>query len=372
MSYDTRTKKTKQKQDFKNAFQSGNYTFTVDAARASEAIIRPAFEDMDLGGLHNVVPNIKADKQVAILSILEKITKLNGGAGTGATQLTSFLNVDEIRWNPVRAKVWLQESSDALQDTFFVWGLKNGIEESDLSQTDFEEFWLMRLSEAVPRDATRIAWFADTAIASPPLTISGDIANYNLVDGFWKLIFAQATANPLQRYTIAENALATKSAQLNLPVDAAKNAFEALVSDTAGVSLDSRVYGDPNAIILCTSSLFRNYRNYLSNVSGVEASFNILQNGQRELSYQGVRIVEVQQWDDIIRRDFDNGTTFDNPHRAVYINPENLLVGVDYTDFTSLGGFEFFYDKTTEFYNSKGGYKLDIKLPLPDLLGVAF
>ena len=75
--------------------------------------------------------------------------------------------------------------------------------------------------------------------------------------------------------------------------------------------------------------------------------------------YRSTPIIPMDFWDRHIQGDFDNGTTYDNPHRAVLTTKAQLALGFDSAD--KVQEFDAFLDKTTELYNIKGGYKMDAK-----------
>src|SRR5690606_34852031 len=103
----------------------------------------------------------------------------------------------------------------------------------------------------------------------------------------------------------------------------AVNVFTAL---TEGVDIDERLTGDAAGVILATRSLVMNYKAYLRNFPNIDASYNRIEGGFAEMSFGGIKIIEVSDWDRIIKNNFNNGTTLDLPHRAIYTTLENLQI----------------------------------------------
>ena len=45
--------------------------------------------------------------------------------------------------------------------------------------------------------------------------------------------------------------------------------------------------------------------------------------------FEGISIVTHRWFDEIIRRDFSNGTKWDNPHRVILLDKSECQVGID-------------------------------------------
>ena len=57
--------------------------------------------------------------------------------------------------------------------------------------------------------------------------------------------------------------------------------------------------------------------------------FERIFDGFEVAEYAGVRIARVSIWDNIIKTYENDGTKYNKPYRAVFANPENLLVGTN-------------------------------------------
>ena len=278
--------------------------------------------------------------------------------------------MSEKFWNPVRFEAWLQECYTNLDGTFFVWAKKRGLQEPDLTATDFAAYIVDIMTDALFEDAIRIAWLSDTTAESVSATPSGILSSgvnpldYNAINGFWKQLFAIGTANTSIRTTISENALATKALQLALAADRAFLVFQSLNSKA-----DFRLRGAADKVILCTMSLLDNYANYLES-QGNDASFIRIEEGFSTLRYRNLEIIGVDLWDRYIQADFDNGTKFDVPHRAVLTTKSNIALGVDAASaLVDIDQWFEKYDKTTNF---RAGYKMDAKILENYLVSLAY
>jgi hypothetical protein len=233
------------------------------------------------------------------------------------------------------------------------------LNEPDLTGTDFAAFIVDRMNDAMAEDVLRIAWLGDTTAESVDATPSGILSSgvspldYNQLDGFWKQLFAIGAANPDQVYTITENAAASKAAQDALAANRAFLTFQALNNNA-----DFRLRSAQNKIILTTMSLLDNYATYLE-TQGNDASFIRIEDGFSTLRYRNMEIIGVDLWDRYIRADFDNGTTYDIPHRAVLTTKDQLALGVDAS--SALADLDQWFEKLTKKTNFRGGYKMDVK-----------
>jgi hypothetical protein len=135
-------------------------------------------------------------------------------------------------------------------------------------------------------------------------------------------MFAAVTAGTLARVEIAENDEATKAAQVVLDPETAFKTMKAMYN-----AADPRLFDQIGVQFLVTRSLALNYLDYLE-TNGMENGILPL-NGQLYApnSFRGIPIVVMNEWDRLIRKYYDNGTTYDLPHRAVLTSPDNIPVG---------------------------------------------
>jgi hypothetical protein len=132
---------------------------------------------------------------------------------------------------------------------------------------------------------------------------------------------------------------------------------------------DSRLKSATDKIIICTTTLLENYAAYLES-QGADASFIRIENGYSTLRYRNVTIYGMDFWDRTIQADFDNGTTYDLPHRALLTTKMNLAVGSD--RLADAESFKVYYSEDTELNNFKGKYRVDAKLLQDYLIQVAY
>lgn len=174
-----------------------------------EAFWTLTFQNPALNSLLTVIPGIKGKQQIVILGLLDlagKTMTTNQCAPDTSDQVIADI---QKHWDPNRIEDRFIECWKDLLQKFYVWGLKNGIQKPDLTGTDFADFLIERVVDALYQSIYRIAWFGDTAIlnnASGGVLLDGiDIRYFNAIDGLWKQFFAVAAAFPGHYVQIPNN-----------------------------------------------------------------------------------------------------------------------------------------------------------------------
>lgn len=340
-----------------------NLSFNGEEARAfADTVITDAYDLPNVRDFHTVYDGIKVKKQIPFIGRFEKITKADTGCDTEAT--TQTLAASEKFWNPNPVEAWIKQCQNDMEGSFLAYLTRNGLSRYNFTDTDVYRFLIEIMTYAANEDALRQAWFSDeNYIAGNLGNGAADLPNYDIYDGFWAQIFDIVTADASRRYTIAENGNASKATQA-LADDEAYNVYQALTEDA-----DTRIYQGGEPFILSTRSLTINYKRTLRS-KNVPESFGYIQGRPNQLAFDGVPIIEVNQWDRIIKSDFDNGTTWDRPHRAVLTNAANLAIGFDAAD--DVGSWEGWYERKDKEVNIRGNYKVDAKVLKDNMIQTAY
>lgn len=346
-----------------------NPKITFNGMEAREGILDPAFERPELTEQFTIVEDIVAKEQIAFLNRIDKVTKKDAGCGTG--KLTKALPMEEKSWDPTKMKIWIGMCADEIEGTFWIWMSNRGLKRDMV--IDVTPFWVEYVmevfEEAVASDAVRIAWFGDVDhdefSMGGVLTNGTDITDYNQMDGFWKKIFA---AGSIPVTSIPENALATYALQDALAEDRAFLVFQSLFNKA-----DSRLRqykGAKRPVLLVTESLFQNWINYKES-RNLDLSFVRQDEFFNTDVYRGTKIISMDNvWDKFIRSDFDNGTTWDLPHRALLVTPDTLMLGFD--DSKSANEFRSYFDEDLEENVLKGIFRMDTVLAREFLVSAAY
>lgn len=348
-----------------------NPKITFNGKEATEGILEPAFKRPEMRRIMDIRENIKAQEQIAFLGRIDKVTKKDGGAGTG--KQNRVLKMSQKFWTPEKLKIWISLNEDEIEDTFFVWLTKNGVDRRNIEDlTEFYQQWVLEVfADAAQSDALRIAWFGDKAVANVAdagvLSDTASVSDYNQIDGFWKQIFAAVTATTSKKVALAKNAEASFALQLALGATDAYETYKAMINIA-----DPRLRQAPDKIFLVTETLFQNRIDEKESKSpGV---FEMIKRQDQQFlddAYRAIPIVSMDTvWDRYIQSDFSNGTRYDLPHRAILTTVSNLVAGFD-----SAGGiddFRTYFDEESETVNFKGLYKFDAKLMEEFMLVAAY
>lgn len=351
-----------------------DFTFTAKEVRDfADVVIETAFKNPDINEFHTIVEDIITDERIGFLGLLSKQTKADAGCGTG--KRTVNIAGSEKVWTPKKTKIWIEECLDTLDESFMVYLKKLGVDNNDWTNTEIVDFLLGRVEEAVAEDIQRIAWFSDEDAANTDDSPAGiitpgvDVDDYNIIPaGFWKQLYAIVAGNAARRVTIANNAQATYANQDFDSTDTT-NRVASLIFRNIIQKADPRLRSQKNKVILCTESLAFQYQDELE-AAGVDASFEMIQEGVSVLKRMGVTIIAYNFWDRTILADFDNGTKLYQPHRAVMTTKEQLMIGIDAK--SSISKWDIYYDKNTEKSNLKGGFKIDAKCKEDHMFQVAY
>lgn len=349
--------------------QVGDLTFSAEQVRSlSEAILEKYFTKPELSTFHTLVPGIEYKKKIAILGVLGLTgKKSNGDCSTDINPGT--IGVSEKEWTPEYitdrfAQCW----EDGLKESFFVYGMKAGIEAPDLTNTDFANFLEDRIGDAMYEGVLRHAWFGDTDAANYNSSPAGVVTNgtdvdyFNAIDGFWKQIFTIVAGNSDQKVTsfTSKNAQATYALQRFDSTDTT-NEIATVGLQSLIDNADERLTETGSGIIICTKSVADQYKRERKKASGIDLAYTRVEKGINMLEIDGVKVYAFSFWDRMIKTYFDNGTKYYLPHRAVFTDKESLQIGTK--EQSAMAKLDPFYDKLTKKYYVDYGYNIDVKIP---------
>lgn len=330
----------------------------IDITSLNQLHHKKTFGLHDMTQIHTINPNIVGKTQIGIDGLMPDVGKAKSGCAFTADNVQ--VPLIEKEWDPQDFEIPLSQCVDNLDTTFWKFMAAAGHENPDLKLAEGFQAWFAQKFDYAAKNAVwRHIWFGDTAVAnyndSPAGTLTNGVSEtlYNVINGFWKQLFTIGTASS-DRYTeISENSEASYSAQA-LAAGKAQTIFESL-RDNA----DDRLYDDDSAFILCTKSMAQNYAKSLRGVA-TESSYKRIEGGYQALEFDGVPVIPIPFWDRQINAAFNNGTVRYRPHRAVYINKENLNISLDKED--SFGSYDEWYSKDNGEYRARALWKMDAKI----------
>lgn len=339
----------------------------------NEAIFEKSFETPAITVFHNVIEGIKAKTQIAKLGRLGLVGRTRGD-NCDVTASTQTIGAVEKFWEPAVIADKFGNCWKDLQETFFIWGTKNGISRDDLTSTDFANFLEMRISEGLVEMFWRVGWFGDTDAAnynsSPAgvITNGTDLSYFNAVDGFWKQLFAIGDATAARKVSITKNAGNSYTNQTFNSTDTTNKVATGIFADLK-YKADYRLRSQPNKVIIATQRLVDQYAAELR-AGSFDASFIRIEGGYDALMFEGIKIIPVSFMDEIIDGYLNNGTVWYRPHRAVLTTMDNLAIGIDTVG--SLAELDAWYSKDDNKYYVRTGVNMDVKVLDDYLVQVAY
>jgi hypothetical protein len=342
----------------------------------SEAIFEKVYANPSLNEFFTIQNGVKKDLQIAILGRMSVMV----GAGSGGCEPTATTNAI-----PMSQKVWSPKTvSDRLafcwttdvKGTFFQWGTKNGVAKEDLTATDFANFIVERLEDAMDEMHHRLSWFNDvdaaTTTDSPAgvVTSGTNLAFFNKVDGAFKQLFAIVAADS-DRRTLgidSRNGQTTFAAQKFTVADrdnlVVMNTVDKLMTDA-----DERLVDDGNLILAVTKSVWDQYKSELK-FATISFSTERNENGIDVLKTDGVTMLKYSIWDRIIKQYFSDGTKYYLPHRIVMYDKNNLQLGTE--EEGTFSEVDIFYDKVQKKTFFDFQFDIDIKVLESYLVQLAY
>lgn len=251
------------------------------------------------------------------------------GSGCNPTYRKATIAAAEKEWDMGEWSIPLEWCYEELEGTIAEYCLKTGTDIGDLTSTEYMDYIVLpALDLAIKRMFWRFAWFGDKDAAniddSGSITDGIDVELFRTCNGFFKQLFAIATANANQRVTIAANAESTYALQRSKIREAgvAINIFDELFDNA-----DPRIASMDGAGVFCTKSLVDALEKDLKREYKLILTWEQVFKGLDVTEYDGHLIYRISIWDRFIQKYQNNGTKLNMPHRAVFGSPKQLFVG---------------------------------------------
>ena len=296
------------------------------------------------------------------------------GAGCDPTADSGTIPTRQKYWNPSEVSMRLVECYTDYKSRFTTWATNNGYKVADLTDTELMQWIVSRVTDGLNEAKLRHIWFGDTDAANVDddgvVTDGVDVKYLNAIDGIWKQLFAIVTGdNTRKSASIAKNAGNSYANQKFNSTDTTNKVvhgyLQACIDDA-----DLRLSDAPDKVFYVTKSVFDQYKKELKNYTSIEAAYQLVQDGSRQLMFDGVPVIPLSFWDRHIKAYFDNGTTTDNPHRILLTTKANLMVGIESEE--AINGLDVFYDKVKKNNITDALFTLDAKVSLDYMVQLAY
>ena len=288
-----------------------------------DAIQETFYKDEDIADFVTIT-KVKDGDPIAIIGEMEMVGKADSGCDPTYDEKGITNNLE--RWKLGDWQVPIKICYDSLKGSIAEYSLKTGTDIGDLTDTDFMVIYTDALERAMKQMVWRFGWFgaedAQTVSEGGKLTDGLKKEYFTTCDGLFKKIFA-ATATK-NRTEIAANKETTMSAQ----IAAIRNQGVATdLVDNMLMNVDSRIIDDPNAVLLMTRSLADALTYDIKKTYHDIMPWEKVFDGFQTSTYNGIKIASVSIWDRMIKGYEKGATAYNLPHRMVFCNPNQLMVG---------------------------------------------
>lgn len=315
--------------------------FTLDNGAVkslSEVLFTTAFAENPLFDICTKQTQVENGKKLDFVDSMGEV----GLAGRGCDPEYSAVAIKglEKAWElgdwSIAKKICYKE----IENTIAKYSLNTGTDKDNLTNTEFwNKIMLPLLDKALTEFYWRAAWFGDKNAENITdggiITDGVDTSLLSMTDGLWKRLAAIIATTPAQRTTIAANA-ETSYAQQKSSIKAQGIALA--IFDDILSNADSRIAAN-GGYLMVTNSLYQAFRRDYTLMYHDTIPFYEVSEGVKLPTYDGIVVKPVMEWDTLITKYENDGTKLNNPHRAVFANPDNLFVGTSakdvFADFTT-------------------------------------
>ena len=322
----------------------------------AEAMVRGVFNPIDLALLgFNVRQDVVVKEKMYLASMSENITRLRTACAektnSGAFKLREKFLV------PKNLQIWDQICAEDFGGKVTELARKKGYDVNNLEGTDIDTLLSTLYSGVWQRDMLAIAQFGDTALDA---TTAGPLLAQNqtlvVMDGIWKQIFAAVALTAGDPDKITRAVTVPGGA---LAANYARDIF--LPGLYFGQSELMKQVDNSEKKFVVAGSIYDNYLQSLMSTPAINVSFQILQDGQTRLSYNGIEVIANRMID-------QKTTTLKN--RGYLIVQGGIQVATDTMQETQV--MKTWYSQDTDLNNVQIRYKLAVNFIDGDALVVGY
>jgi len=341
--------------------------FTADELRSlNELVVEAVLEAPELVKFHTLVTGIKNDKRIGVIP---GSFGLVGKAAQSCNPVAQCYELPAVEktWEPRYLELIIDMCIDELADTLMKMAVNCGADSFNLTNTEIFTFLEEIIAKDLKKMVFRHAWFGDVDAANFPagvLTPGIDPDFFNVIDGFWKQFAEIYAVNPDQNVALPGNDQVSIALQFSVATPLLMyNAINNVI-DSAPCELSEQ----PDRILLVTKSVMDRLRRQLQALGTAFQDYKLMTNGIEIAMWDGIPIYSVCLWDQWIRAYENNGTTLNDPHRAVYTTKSNLNIGMACTSvFENINSF---YDPRSRYNRIEAVDAFDAKIIQDNLLMV--
>lgn len=284
-----------------------DFEWNLNPQQANRLFLKPIFASTNpLTSIFSVMRRVKVEAVMYYLGHPSKIVQRNDDCEFTPK---GSMSMTQRKINVYRAKIEMQQCNDEFFDTCLEYALGDEIDifdpENPTHMKALKTAMLMHVQLATINDIFKLSFFGDR-------TLIDDF--YNVTDGAYKFIDEAVTNGDITEVGAGSGAPLSAGDSVTI--------FEA----THGQSkIQLRKLANNLKVRYVTESVFENYRQYLQALGTELANTYIINGVPSGLMYNGVPVIEIPEWDEVLQADF--GLT--NPHRVIYTATGNLKLATD-------------------------------------------
>ena len=339
-----------------------------EALNANEAVFTKALMKPELKKVHMVATGIQMKTQIPIYGRFGLMGRKSLGSCDVNAETVEAIATEKF-WDPALISSRLQHCQEDIDQLFKMWKRNpDALKTWDTMDPGQDEFLIDLTTDALFEAILRITSFGDTSEdvvgSGGNLTAGLNILYFTMIDGLWNQLIAAVAGGTTPRYTIAESAGATYTAQNSLAADRALLVFRELYE-----KIDTRAFRDGNLVFQITNSLLLNWQAYLEDKS-LAFTLDRTEKGATKYNYRGVPIIPRYDWTNNIKSYFDTGTKLYLPHRALLGPISNIPVGT--SDEGNFDDLKMWYSNDDKKLYTEIAFYIDCKLIEDHMAAVAY
>lgn len=298
-----------------------NLNYTWNGVLDLDIFFKPSLNTPALSEFGQIDLGAKDNKRYHLLApisgVLQPYTGCDQPVGTSRLQITS----KQIQLKPFQMYLgWCKDDfTQQLSGSFNVlaqeW-LKEGNDSFDPAGTPIDRIIMDQLKDSLRRDVFNRMFFAAKSSSN---------ANWNQIDGYWtNLINDSGASNYCVFRSNPANAYGTGTLATDVAINGAKRMFNG-----SNLLLKQEVIDKQLAEIKCTRSWWENYYDSVVALGSVsEAEYENYLNGIKVLTFRGIPIKPVNQWDAALA-DSNNPLSSTTRHLAILTWKNNHIFGIE-------------------------------------------
>lgn len=332
-----------------------NLTPSNGAIQSLRELIFLALVDVEtIGNLVKFMPKQKHGDKLGFVGEFGLLGKAHQGCDP--TYANDLVNTSEKTWDIKRWEIAEALCYADLEGTVAALALKTKTNVADLTGTEYmDEIVAPLLERAVKKLILRFAFFGDKNASTydPDDHTTGtlkpgvDAGYFNLINGFFQQIFAGVAAGTISRVVVDANTKTTSALQKAAikTAGAATGIMDELIESASPVLRQltgKRIYVTQALADALAADIKANNK-------GSELQWEAIFDGITKTTYNGIEVVALPFWDEIIQGYLQNNTNvgaWDKPYRAIFTIKDNLLVGSESED--AVADINIFFDQKTK------------------------